>query len=303
MKNHKRNNKSKGIDYVNLIDGNSGMPLQLRLTQHVIRLGAVVLPNTTAKILTRMFLTPKKSQVPKDFFDPETTKFLTFNGKKIFTVNLGEGPKILVVHGWGSSTYKMRHLIDHLLANGFSVMAFDAPANGLSSGKTTHGMEISDLILQVEKEFGSFHGVVTHSFGGFATMLALRKGFSPSRIVAISMPTMPENMFHTFNMLLDVPEKLKPRMLQQFERTIGATVQQISPLATDLSLPTTLLIHDKDDMVIHHKEAKLFAEKNQYASLVLTKGLGHRKILTDHSVFAMITDFLSEQLPIPFSNH
>src|SRR4051812_2578979 len=46
------------------------------------------------------------------------------------------GYKMLICHGFDSNSYKFERYIQPLLEKGFEVLAFDAPAHGLSTGKT-----------------------------------------------------------------------------------------------------------------------------------------------------------------------
>src|SRR5438105_1441963 len=47
--------------------------------------------------------------------------------------------RILLVHGWGGKAAQFFSFVGPLLENGFEVIAFDAPAHGLSSGSFASG--------------------------------------------------------------------------------------------------------------------------------------------------------------------
>lgn len=51
-------------------------------------------------------------------------------GAPVTTYAWGEGPAVLLVHGWSSHTGCMAGFVDPLLERGFRVVAFDAPAHG-----------------------------------------------------------------------------------------------------------------------------------------------------------------------------
>ena len=53
-----------------------------------------------------------------------------------------------------------------------------------------------------------------------------------------------------------------------------------------------MIIHDTDDQDISVEQAKQLAAKWPNAQLVITQGLGHRKVLMDQKVIDSIIGFL-----------
>ena len=54
----------------------------------------------------------------------------------------------------------------------------------------------------------------------------------------------------------------------------------------------TLIIHDEDDQDIDVSCAKSIHDQHPNASLMITKGLGHRRILRDQNVIQKIVSFI-----------
>ena len=72
---------------------------------------------------------------------------------------------------------------------GFSVVAYDAPAHGASTGRITAAPEMARVMSEVASRLGGLHGVVGHSIGGAATLLAVRGGLSLERAVLLAPPS------------------------------------------------------------------------------------------------------------------
>ena len=57
--------------------------------------------------------------------------FLELSGVKIYVQQRGQGPDVLLLHGWGCSTQLMDGVAD-ALAGGMRVTSFDFPGHGQS---------------------------------------------------------------------------------------------------------------------------------------------------------------------------
>ena len=97
-----------------------------------------------------LFCTPfMKSRVrtPTIFEQAEPLHF-KLNGLKVngFRWNHGQPHKVLILHGFGSAAHKFHQYIDLLLAKGYEVLAFDAPAHGSSEGTRINAIQYSQMI-------------------------------------------------------------------------------------------------------------------------------------------------------------
>ncbi|MEO5967176.1 MAG: alpha/beta hydrolase, partial [Ferruginibacter sp.] len=151
-------------------------------------------PNWAANETYRLICTPllngtiKKSEV----FLKYNALTMNFRGKKINGYSCGSGNRTaLILHGFSSSSHNFDSYVDNLISMGYKVLAFDAPAHGLSEGKTINAVEYSDFILDVMKIHGHIDSFISHSFGGIAVMLALEnlKHDSNTKIVLIAPAT------------------------------------------------------------------------------------------------------------------
>src|SRR5512139_148922 len=100
---------------------------------------AVISPARAAEKAFELFSTPQyrsKSRFPDIFARGEKIQFLQ-NNKKVrgFRWNRGSDKRLLILHGYESSCRKFDHHISRGIKQGYEVLAFDAPAHGISEGK------------------------------------------------------------------------------------------------------------------------------------------------------------------------
>ena len=86
-------------------------------------------------------------------------------GGRLAAWSWGSGPRVLLVHGWGGHAGRLSRFVEPLVAAGFSVVAFDAPAHGDSSGRRSSLPDFVDAILAVAAATGPVTAVIAHSMG------------------------------------------------------------------------------------------------------------------------------------------
>ena len=109
-----------------------------------------VLPDTTADWFEGFFLTPMRFARPDQPALPPGRRFRIPYGSGWLSVQeWGDGPVVLMLHGWGSSTADLAASIAPVLETGFRVVAYDAPAHGESAGRRTNLVDCMGAALQV----------------------------------------------------------------------------------------------------------------------------------------------------------
>lgn len=81
------------------------------------------------------------------------------------------------------------------------------------------------------------------------------------------------------------------RFEQQFNRTMDSYC--VHSAAEEIKIPV-LIIHDEDDVDVPIKAAYQIKKHAPNSYLMVTTGLGHRKILGDKKVIERIRDFTQE---------
>ncbi|WP_042390741.1 alpha/beta fold hydrolase [Streptacidiphilus melanogenes] len=130
-----------------------------------------------------------------DAFDPRidgpwTHRDLAANGARFHIAELGEGPLVLLVHGWPQFWWTWRHQLTALAAAGYRAVAVDLRGVG-GSDRTPRGYDPSNMALDLTGVIRSL-GVadatlVGHDWGGFLawTAAAMRPALV-RRLVVVS---------------------------------------------------------------------------------------------------------------------
>src|SRR5688572_13678689 len=97
-----------------------------------------VTPAHAARLAARLFLTPPRPKRPTHeaaVLSAAREDAVEVGGRRVRTWTWGDGPTVLLVHGWGGRGSQLAAFVEPLLAHGLSVTAFDAPAHGDSDGR------------------------------------------------------------------------------------------------------------------------------------------------------------------------
>jgi pimeloyl-ACP methyl ester carboxylesterase len=99
-------------------------------------------------------------------------RYIRVDGLQIYVVERGpaDGPPIVLLHGFGGSTFSWRYLFEPLVTAGYHVVAFDIPPFGFSDKRSDHDYSQfadADLTAHVMDALGVQKAVmVGHSMGG-----------------------------------------------------------------------------------------------------------------------------------------
>ncbi|MEU9199928.1 alpha/beta hydrolase [Streptomyces sp. NPDC048332] len=235
----------------------------------------------------------------RELFGKAEIRRLKVNGKLAVTYRWGDGERpVLLVHGWQSRGSRLADFVPGLLDRGYSVITFDAPGHGDATGRSTTILEYRDIITGLQNEYGEFEALVAHSLGALGSFFALQGGVTAKRIVTISGVCDYDYLIEEFSSAL----KLRPSLKEQLHQRVAKNLFPGMPAdrtpfsavntVTDLE-PPLLIIHDEDDTRISVKQGRrLAAAFGAQARLIITNGLGHRRILGDPDVVRTVLDFV-----------
>jgi pimeloyl-ACP methyl ester carboxylesterase len=266
---------------------------------------ALLAPDLAGAWAERLFLTPPRPKdavlASLDLIDAKSG-LLEHKGRAIATWTWGarsrEAPAVLLAHGWGGNAAQMRGFVFPLLSAGYRVVAFDQPAHGVSEGKLSGLPDFAEVLAEVAWQAGEgqggVEGVVAHSLGGAATVLAIARGLKAQRVVLIGTSLDVGAHARRFARWHGMPERVREAMQAAIEERFGVRWSQldVAKLAPRLAAPA-LVIHDREDRAVPWTEAARFAGLWPQARLLLTRGLGHRRILEDESVTRAAADFIA----------
>jgi len=203
------------------------------------------------------------------------------------------GPGVLLVHDWGGCGAQMASLAQPLVKAGYQVIAFDALAHGDSPGKQTDLSEIVGIIKDIETKFNGFHAIIAHSYGALAAGIALQDGVKANKLVFCSAATALDFYLRKFSKKLNASREMHGRITVNVTNRLGLNIEKLSlvHIATRLNRPV-LILHDRNDEVVDHREALALSKCWPGSELVLTSGLGHLGILKDSKTIQKIQQYI-----------
>ncbi len=208
----------------------------------------------------------------------------------------GEGPCVILVHGWGGRAAQWQHLATALVRKGFSVVVPDIAGHGESVGSRISfrlfGCALKKLIEYLDCEI---YAIIGHSAGGLGMMAARwNEGVDATKYICLAAPSHPYPPIKTAQRRLGlrrgVASLLEKKMAYQFNCNWHEITQCSYQRENDAEL---LLIYDNDDRYIGAGDAETILNYWPEAKLVTTEKLGHEGLLYDPECADRIGDFLS----------
>lgn len=276
--------------------GSLRIPKPILITAKILE---VTSPKMAAKFAMKLFTAPIKFKLPKreiemDNLSRQEMVDIPSLDKSINVYHYGESQKkVLLVHGWSGRGTQLHSIADKLLKNGYSTISFDAPAHGKSPGKSSDMTEFIASILELEKKYGPFEFAIGHSLGAMSVLNSIKRGLNVKKAVLIGSGDIIKDIMDDFANKLGMNNATGNLMIRLFEKKFGQTINSYSAYiaAQDVSVPI-LMFHDEDDADVPVSAAHHIHKHLANSELVITQGLGHRKILGDSKVIKKIIQFL-----------
>jgi len=280
-------------------------PMILKLFQLAFAIGGRLSPKIASRFAYRLWRTSPRFKTPAServALESAIVEFHQIKNHRIATYMWGRSkpvakPTVLLVHGWSGRGTQLGSFVEPLLDAGYRVLSFDAPAHGQSSGKQTIIYEIADVILALQKIYGEFDSVITHSFGGPCTAMAIKNGLKIKRFVAICPPATIMGLVTKFASAMHINDKTSAHLISLIEKNFGSHIwQELSMVAMVENLDTPgFVIHDTHDVDIPWEEGQAVAHAWNNAPFKITHDLGHRRILRDDDVITSAINFISDK--------
>ncbi len=277
------------------------------LLQQSMRALSVLSPGLAASAARQLFFHPLKAPMK-----PEQAATLAHGSPFHLVVRdcdvhghtFGEGAAVFLIHGWGGHSGHMASFIEPLVGAGFRVIVADMPAHGRSSGRLTSLIHFADTLDAMTEQFGAPHAVIAHSFGAAAATVAMARGLPVQRAAFIAPPATYRSFWARFRNGVGVSSVVFNRLVRRAELEFGVSFAELHPetLAPKRNEPL-LIVHDAADREIDVGEGQALALAWPRATIHLTRGLGHVRILADgetvHRVVAFVTAERQEAKPRP----
>ncbi|WP_062055630.1 alpha/beta hydrolase [Aquimarina longa] len=281
------------------------IPVQaLLIPKSILYIGKIVnwiSPFLASRFAARIFLTPFGYKIPnreKRMYGKSKKEavFIKKINRKVIVYHYGNSQKkILLVHGWSGRGTQLSKIADELLKQGYSTVSFDAPAHGDAPGKRSMMPHFIETVHQLEQNYGPFETAIGHSLGGMSLLRATKNGLQIKKLIIIGTANSITAIVKNFVKNLQLDEKVGTLLKAYFDKKYGEDLDNYSGAisAKEVKIPT-LVIHDINDVDVHYSAAHEIVDNLENGNILITKELGHRKILGNQKVIAKIVEFILE---------
>jgi len=276
------------------------LPIQLRVVRAGMGALEALAPPLAAVWGERLFRTPRRYPTPtreRSWLASAKALDVAVDDDLLPAWSWGEGPAVVLVHGWEGRGSQMGALALGLADAGFRAVAFDAAGHGGARSRLSSLPQFAAGVAGVSRAVGPVHAVVGHSFGAAASCWAVACGLDVERLVLVSPPFDLQRYLTTFADVVGVSPGIVAELIARIERRFDVDWREARrpALAGAARAPRTkvLVVHDRQDDETSWQDGAEVARSWPNAELVSTEGLGHRRVLRSPDVIARVARFIA----------
>lgn len=257
-------------------------------------------PMMSPALAARAFLTPRppKRWVPLELPGARALRIPTPE-VDLAAVVAGEGPTVLLVHGWEGQASDLAAIAHALLAQGHRVVALDLPAHGASGGQHTSIPASARALLHAAPVLGPLHAVVAHSVGSAVTVTAMSRGLSVPRAALLAAPARYADFARRFAAQLGLDPQGAEEMIERLLEEGVDVVAIDAPRMVQRLTASALYVHSADDQVVPIADARAASAAWPHARLLTVDGLGHLRLLVEPAVIEAVLRFVAPGAAAP----
>ena len=281
------------------------------LQRSLIRAGFRLAPGWAAERAARFFLAPlrRPAAARTRYVSRETPLAVEAPAGPVAAWLYGraenpQGETVLLVHGWEDDHLSWAALADRLVQEGYRVLALDLPGHGRSPGRIAPIPVQAAAVAAVAREAGvlgltPFRAVIAHSLGGTAALIAATEmGLRAERYAILAAPNHPRLFAGAMMKMLGLSNQQTAKVFDAIERIVGRSMDSLylPPKLRQLSAPG-LILHSRDDRTVPLQHSQENAAAWARADFRILDGLGHRRLMSDPGVHAMLLHFVNADAP------
>ena len=251
-----------------------------------------VAPKLIANKMRQVFMTPRELP-PRDWEMPllASAERITLRFG-LSALRWGQGPAVLLMHGWEGRPTQFASLITALVDAGYTVIALDGPAHGRSPGREANVVLFARAMLEAAAELPPLQGVVGHSMGGASAMLAVQLGLRTQTLVSIAAPARILGVLRGFARYFGLPPRARSAFIRKVEQDVGMQASRLDVAHYQLDMPG-LIVHAEDDTFVPVSESQLIHEAWFDSRLLRLEEGGHQRVLADPRVIEGVLGLLA----------
>jgi len=277
-----------------------GQKIAINYIRAKLNILALVSKEKAAAKAFDLFCTPfrrARKKKPPVFDKAEKPHFLLDNTPiKGHRWNTQQQKKVLIIHGFESTSYNFDRYVVPLIKKGYQVLAFDAPAHGISGGKRITLPLYVAMLEKIQEKYGPIHSFLAHSFGGLALAHFLEKipHDETTRAVLIAPATETTTAIDSFFRFLHLNNDIRKEFDELIYKKGGVYADHLSIRRAANNIRASILwLHDEEDEMTPIADAlKVKDDDHPNIQFVITKGLGHRRIYRENKIVKQVLEFL-----------
>jgi predicted alpha/beta hydrolase family esterase len=223
----------------------------------------------------------------KETFQHDEHQFQTYTWK-------GNDTKILLVHGWESNSARWEKILPYLQQSESTIIAIDAPAHGLSSGKEFNVPRYAEFINKAVKKFEP-KIIIGHSIGGSACLYHqyLYPETTIQKMVLLGAPSDLETLLNNYIQMLSLNPKMFTHLEKHYLKNFNIKLDHFSGAALAKQIKIEgIIAHDITDSIVAFEEGKKIAANWENGRFITTENLGHS--MHDDTLYKEIYQLLFE---------
>ncbi|RTY85725.1 alpha/beta fold hydrolase [Flavobacterium sp. RSP15] len=217
------------------------------------------------------------------------------NGHDIQTYTWkGNNTVILLVHGWESNASRWKKMVPYLKKSGSTIIAIDAPAHGLSSGKEFNIPQYAKSIDFIVQKFKPQY-LIGHSLGGKTCLYyqSVYQNNTIEKMVILGSPSDFKIILDNYIAMLSLNSKISKGLEAHYLHHFKLKLEKFSAKHFATKIKTKgLIAHDTNDTVVLFEEGKKIASTWKNSIFIETNGLGHS--MHDDGLYKKVSHFLFE---------
>ena len=286
------------------------IPIGLRALKLWFSLESRLAPSSAERRAARMFVTPPRHKrgLSRHIEATSSINGLSIRsldlvdrktGVRIVATTIGDGPLVMLLHGWGGSASDMIPLASAFARAGHRSVVFDMPGHGRSPGRESSLVEFMRAMSAVSGALGVPDIIVGHSFGGSAAVFGITElGFPVRTAVLVAPAPGPAYYVERFSRTIGLPPERAVGMMRRVVERVGRSVESLDALvAARAAAVPAIIFHDPADREVPYEFAVHMADAWTGSLLVPAPALGHKRILRDPATITAAVDFAQRREP------